>query len=60
MGREVPFYKDAICDGCGKVGAYDFMGDCFCPECCDKNDREAEEAQDRPPAAEHPTEPPQA
>jgi hypothetical protein len=51
MGREVPFYKDAICDGCGKVGAYDFMGDCFCPECCDKNDRETEGAQEPPQAA---------
>jgi len=31
--REVPFDKDAICDRCGKKGAYDFCGDLLCPEC---------------------------
>ena len=34
--REVHFYTDEICDICGKVGAYDFMGDCLCPECVEK------------------------
>ena len=31
--RDVPFDPDAVCDICGKKGAYDFMGDCLCPEC---------------------------
>lgn len=39
MGREVPFKPDAVCDECGEKGAYDFMGDCFCQECLDR-DRE--------------------
>ena len=34
--REVPFDNDAICDACGKVGAFDFMGDLLCPECAGK------------------------
>lgn len=33
MSREVPFDKEAICDGCGAKGAYDFMGDLYCPSC---------------------------
>ena len=33
MSREIPFDNDAICDGCGKRGAYDFMGDLICDEC---------------------------
>jgi ribosomal protein L37E len=34
--RTVPFDKDAICDSCGKKGAYDFMGDCYCSDCYSK------------------------
>jgi hypothetical protein len=37
MSREVPFDKDAKCDECGAVGAYDFMGDYACQACTDKN-----------------------
>ena len=33
MSRDVPFDKDAVCDGCGAMGAFDFMGDFFCPKC---------------------------
>ena len=33
MSREIPFEKDEICDYCGKIGAYDFMGDFCCAEC---------------------------
>ena len=33
--RQVPFKKDAICDCCGKAGAFDFMGDLLCDECAD-------------------------
>jgi len=36
MSRIVPFDHDAVCDECGKKGAYDFMGDFFCQECSDK------------------------
>ncbi len=37
MGRDVPFDLEAICDGCGGKGAYDFMGDCFCQHCLDQD-----------------------
>ena len=33
MGRSVPFDEAAVCDACGKTGAYDFMGDLLCPAC---------------------------
>lgn len=36
MGREVPFDKDDVCDECGAVGAYDFMGDLICGACSSK------------------------
>jgi len=36
MSREVPFDEAAKCDECGKIGAYDFMGDLLCPECAEK------------------------
>lgn len=36
MSRDVPFDREAICDECGKRGAYDFMGDFFCQECTEK------------------------
>jgi len=35
MGRDVPFNPIAICDNCGAVGAYDFMGDYLCQSCVD-------------------------
>ena len=31
--REIPIEPDAICDVCGRVGAYDIMGDYYCDEC---------------------------
>lgn len=34
-GRIVPYDEDIICDRCGKSGAYDFMGDCYCDDCLD-------------------------
>jgi len=34
--REVPFDEDATCDGCGKIGAFDFMGDFYCPKCAEQ------------------------
>ncbi len=33
MSRNVPFDKSAKCDECGAVGAFDFMGDYYCPKC---------------------------
>ena len=32
----VSFDEKEKCDVCGKVGAYDFMGDLLCPECAHK------------------------
>ena len=46
MGREVPFYDDAVCDGCGAIGAYDFMGDCYCQACTDRFAEDASDALD--------------
>ena len=37
MDREVVFEPDLVCDKCGAVGAYDFMGDIFCWECMGKH-----------------------
>jgi hypothetical protein len=34
--REVPFDPEMVCDVCGKLGAWDFMGDGICPECMRK------------------------
>ena len=31
--RTVPFELDLVCDNCGAMGAYDFMGDYLCPAC---------------------------
>ena len=47
MGREVPFGANKACDECGKLGAYDFMGDCYCPECVERLVREAGEDEDQ-------------
>jgi hypothetical protein len=33
MSRDVPYEDDAICDICGKKGAFDFMGDYICENC---------------------------
>ena len=33
---DVPYDREAICDTCGEAGAYDFLGDCLCPECTKK------------------------
>lgn len=46
--REIEYDPDAICDGCGHKGAYDFMGDHLCSECAqevivDDEDYEYEE-----------------
>lgn len=34
VDREVLFEPDLVCDRCGAIGAYDFMGDVYCPACC--------------------------
>jgi len=33
MSRDVEFDEDAICDGCGRKGAFDFLGDFYCADC---------------------------
>ena len=37
MSRTIPFDKQAECDVCHRLGAYDFMGDFVCPACYDKD-----------------------
>ena len=37
MNREVPFDTNALCDECGEVGAFDFMGDLICAKCLEKS-----------------------
>jgi hypothetical protein len=39
MDREILLNKSAICDICGRPGAFDYMGDCVCPECIEKAER---------------------
>ena len=36
MSHNIEFDKNAICDGCGYIGAYDLMGDYICDECLKK------------------------
>ena len=48
MSREVPYYPELVCDHCGTVGAFDFMGDYLCHECaceaiCDNEEEYREE-----------------
>jgi uncharacterized Zn finger protein (UPF0148 family) len=43
MSREVPFDEEAVCDVCGKQGAFDFMGDLLCPDCAKKHVASEEE-----------------
>tara|TARA_R110000868_G_C10429059_1_gene724117 strand:- start:258 stop:482 length:225 start_codon:yes stop_codon:yes gene_type:complete len=33
MSRIVPFDEKEVCDECGAVGAFDFMGDFLCGSC---------------------------
>lgn len=33
--RDVPFFKNIMCQGCERMGAYDFMGDYLCLNCAD-------------------------
>ena len=33
MDREFPFDENAICDACGKKGAFDIYGDFLCELC---------------------------
>lgn len=40
MGRDIPFDPDLVCDECGKLGAYDFMGDYLCSECFESEEQE--------------------
>ncbi len=33
MMRQVPFNEWTHCDECGRLGAYDYMGDYLCEDC---------------------------
>ena len=46
MSRDVPFDEKAICDGCGALGAFDFMGDFFCQKCLAEDDAEQSFAEE--------------
>jgi len=35
MSRDIPYDPELQCDNCDEIGAYDFMGDYFCPACID-------------------------
>ena len=37
--REVPFYEDAVCDNCGRPGAYDFISASYCAICIGEDDK---------------------
>ncbi len=37
MSRDVQFDENAVCDECGVLGAFDFMGDFVCPKCLSEN-----------------------
>lgn len=41
--RDVPYDEEAVCDGCGIVGAYDFMGDILCVTCAEVYESDAQE-----------------
>ena len=34
--RTIPYDATAECCSCGAVGAYDFMGDFYCPVCAEE------------------------
>jgi len=42
LDREVPLEPDLVCDRCGAVGAYDFMGDILCWGCAGKESEDVE------------------
>lgn len=48
MSRDVPWDKEAVCDNCGEVGAFDFMGDYFCDRCAAEGYDEPDSDDDRP------------
>ena len=33
MSRDIPYSPTEKCDACGKIGAFDFMGDFLCDKC---------------------------
>lgn len=43
MGRDVPYDPDLVCEGCNRVGAYDFMGDYLCDRCASGRPLEEQE-----------------
>lgn len=45
MSREIPYELDLVCDSCGKVGAFDFMGDALCTLCSSSFVEKSESAQ---------------
>lgn len=33
VSRDIPFERNATCDNCGRIGAFDYMGDYWCGAC---------------------------
>ena len=33
MSHDVEYDENMKCDRCGKMGGWDFMGDCYCDAC---------------------------
>jgi hypothetical protein len=46
--RTVPFDPKAVCDVCGKAGAYDFIGDLICADCAAVNPDEHVDPPEKP------------
>ena len=38
VSRILEYNKNDKCDNCGKMGADDFIGDMYCPECIDSDE----------------------
>lgn len=46
MNREYQFDFTEVCDICGKVGAFDIMGDYLCSECLQEETEEVDDLED--------------
>ena len=46
MDRTYPFDPLERCDECGCLGAFDFMGDCYCAKCLQEFGEDLEDEYD--------------
>jgi hypothetical protein len=54
MDKTIPFDEHAVCDTCGQIGAFDFMGDYICQECLEKLTQDTHPATVSPEGDEAP------